>query len=192
MIQEPAKSPFNLGSFEANLDAHLNKVMTDPDYVAEMTAVRQGNPVTLGPPVISAEEWAEKQTKNAAAAADTWHKNVQRPRREPIQAAIAAAAKRKEKVLKSLEEGKWEKSMAKVDESVMYEVIRQTGPEGYRRGVQARAAKVLARAKELQPMVTALKLEIEQMPDVTDADREARMVANLRGMKVIGKKRRGI
>ena len=41
-------------------------------------------------------------------------------------------------------------------------------------------------------MVTAVKLEVEQMPDVTEADREARMIANLRGMRTIGRKRRGI
>jgi len=192
MIQEPAKSEFHLGSFDANLDAHLNRVMHDPEYVKEITADRQGNPITLGPPVISPEEWADKQVKNASAASSTWLKNVKRPRRNPLDAAIAAGPKRAEKVRQALEDKKWEKAMSAVDEAVMYQVIDAVGADGYRRGVEARKAKVMARAKELQPMVTALKLEIEAMPDVTDADREARLLAARRGMIAIGKKRRGI
>lgn len=192
MIPEPVKSPFNLGSFDANLAAALDRVEKDPDFVREITSERQGNPITLGPPVISPDEWADKQQKNATAAAETWHKNVQRPRREPIKAALAASEKRANKVREALEQKKWDKALEAVDEDVMYEVIRQTGAEGYRRGVQARAAKVKAKVTKLQPMVTALKLEIEKMPDATDADREARLLAGRKGMIAIGKKLRGI
>lgn len=192
MSPPKTSNPFDLSGFEDRLDDVLNRVQTDPKYAAELTAEKQGNPITLGPPVIDPEEWAEKQTRNAAAAAGDWLKNVKRPRRDPIKAAIAAAPKRKEKLLKSLEEGKWEKAMAKVDEDQMFAVIDAVGAEGYRRGVTARKGKVLARAKELQPMVIALKNEIAAMPDVTDADREARLLAARRGMILIGKKRRGI
>lgn len=188
-----AKSSFgDFSNFDSRLDAALDRVQTDPEFVKEITSERQGNPITLGPPVISPEEWADKQVKNAAAASAEWLKNVQRPRRDPLKSAIAAAPKRAEKVRQALDEGKWEKAMAKVDEDVMFEVIRSVGAEGFRRGVEARKSKVAARAKELQPMITALKKEIEAMPDVTDADREARLLAARRGMIAIGKKRRGI
>lgn len=192
MANTKTLNPFDLSSFEARLDAQLDRVQTDPEFVAELQAEHKGNPITLGPPVIDPEEWAEKQVRNASAAAGDWLKNVKRPRRDPLKAAIAAAPKRKEKLLQSLEQGKWEKAMAAVDEDTMFAVIDAVGAEGYRRGVTARKAKVIARAKELQPMVAALKKEIEMMPDVTDADREARLLAARRGMIAIGKKRRGI
>ena len=192
MAPTSKSSSFDLGDFEKRLDAKLNRAQTDPEFVAEITSEHQGNPITLGPPVISPEEWATKQVKNAGASAQEWLKNVKRPRRDPLKAAIAAAPKRAEKVREALESGKWVKAMAKVDEDIMYAVIDKVGAEGYRRGVEARQAKVLARAKELQPMVTVLKKEIEAMPDVTDADREARLLAARRGMIAIGKKRRGL
>jgi len=192
MSQSYSRPGFDLGDFDKRLDATLDRVQNDPEFVKEITAERQGNPITLGPPVISPEEWADKQVKNASAAASEWIKNVKRPRRDPLKSAIAAAPKRAEKLRQSLEEGKWEKAMAKVDEDIMFAVIDATGAEGFRRGVEARKAKVHARTKELQPMVTALKKEIEAMPDVTDADREARLLAARRGMIAIGKKRRGL
>lgn len=192
MGNQTKKSGFDLGDFEERLNAKLDRVQTDPEFAAEITSETQGNPITLGPPVISPEEWAEKQTKNASAAAATWLKNVKRPRRDPIKSAIAAGPKRAEKVREALELKKWEKAMARVDEDIMFAVVDAVGAEGYRRGVEARKAKVVARAKELQPLVTALKKEIETMPDVTDADREARLLAARRGMIAIGKKRRGI
>jgi len=185
-------NPLNTNDFLAELDAKLDRVMTDPEYVKELQAERQGNPITLGPLVLSPEEWADKQVSRATAAASEWEKNVQRPRRDPLKAAIAAAPKRKQKLMESLEQGKWEKAMAKVDEDLMYEVIRKRGASSFRQGVEDRKPKVLARAKELQPMVAALKQSIDAMPDVTDADREKRLLAARRGMIEIGKKRRGI
>lgn len=185
-------NPYDLSDFESRLDASLNRVQTDPEFVKEITSEKQGNPITLGPPVIDAAEWAAKQVKNATAAAGEWLKNVKRPRRDPLAAAIAAGPKRAEKVRQSLEEKKWEKAMAKVDEDLMYQVIDAGGAEVFRKGVEMRKVKVAARVAELQPMVTALKKEIEAMPDVTDADREARLLAARRGMIAIGKKRRGL
>jgi len=185
-------NPYDLSDFESRLDASLNRVQTDPEFVKEITSEKQGNPITLGPPVIDAAEWAAKQVKNATAAAGEWLKNVKRPRRDPLASAIAAGPKRAEKVRQSLEEKKWEKAMAKVDEDLMYRVIDAGGAEVFRKGVEMRRLKVAARVAELQPMVTALKKEIEAMPDVTDADREARLLAARRGMIAIGKKRRGL
>lgn len=192
MIPEDRVVALAPGDFLTGLRADLQRVQTDPDFVQELTSERQGNPITLGPPVISAEELAEKQVTNASNAAATWLKNVKRPRREPIKAALAAAEKRRNKVLESLESHKWEKAMGKVDENAMYQVIDAIGAEGYRKGVTARKAKVLKVAQELVPMVTALKARIEQMPDATDSDREARLLAARRGMIEIGKMRRGM
>jgi len=185
-------NPYDLTDVMARLDAALNRVQTDPEFVKELTSEKQGNPVTLGPPVIDPTEWADKQVRNASNAASDWLKNVKRPRREPKKAALAAAPKREQKVRESLEQHKWEKAMEKVDEDLMYQTIDAIGTEGYRKGVEARKAKVRARAAELQPMVTALKKEIEAMPDVTDSDRSARLLAARAGMIAIGKKRRGI
>lgn len=192
MAPQAKTNPLDLTDFEARLKATLDRVQTDPEFAADLVAEHQGNPITLGPIVISPEEWAEKQVKRAAAAASEWEKNVQRPRRDPLKAAIAAKEKRKEKLRESLEQDKWAKAMAKVDEDLMYATIRKRGASAFRSGIEDRKEKVLARAKELQPLVAALRQTIQAMPDVTDADREARLLAARRGMIAIGKTRRGI
>jgi len=186
--------PTSLGmsDFVKKLNANLDRVASDPEYLKEVTEERQGNPITLGPLVISPEEWTDKQVERASRAAGEWEKNVQRPRRDPIKAAIAAGPKRAEKLRESLDQKKWEKAMAGVDEDLMYSVIRKRGASAFRAGIEDRKEKVLARAKELQPMVATLKATIDAMPDVTDADREKRLLAARRGMIEIGKKRRGI
>jgi len=192
MAKVKTSNPLDTPDFLATLKGKLARLDTDPDYAKDLVAEHVGNPITLGPIVISPEEWADKQVSRAAAAAAEWEKNVQRPRRDPLKAAIAAGPKRAEKIRESLDQKKWEKAMAKVDEDLMYSVIRKRGASAFRSGVEDRKAKVVARAKELQPMVAALKQTIDAMPDVTDADREKRLLAARRGMIEIGKKRRGI
>jgi len=192
MAEKTKSNPHDLSGFQLAFRKMLDRVETDPEFVKELTEERQGNPITLGPLVISPEEWADKQVKRASDAASEWEKNVQRPRRDPIKAAIAAKEKRKEKLRESLDQDKWAKAMAHVDEDLMYETIRKRGASAFRAGVEDRKAKVVARAKELQPMVAALKASIDAMPDVTDADREKRLLAGRSGMIEIGKKRRGI
>jgi len=192
MAEATKSSPLGMSDFVKKLHANLNRVATDPEYLKEVTEERQGNPITLGPLVISPEEWATTQGERASRAAAEWEKNVQRPRRDPIKAAIAAGPKRAEKIRESLDQKKWEKAMASVDEDLMYSVIRKRGASAFRAGIEDRKEKVVARAKELQPMVATLKATIDAMPDVTDADREKRLLAARRGMIEIGKKRRGI
>ena len=189
----PKKSnPLDLDSFAATLRANLDRVETDPEYRASLTEEHQGNPITLGPRVLSPDEWAKKQTKRAADAAEDWEKGVLRPKRNPIEAALAASAKRENKIKQALAAKKWDKAMAAVDEALMYATIRKRGASAFRAGVEDRAEKVAARVKELQPMVSALASTIDAMPDATDADREKRLLAARRGMIEIGKKRRGI
>jgi len=192
MAEKNPKKSFSLDSFTTVFRAMLDRVESDPEFAKELVSERQGNPITLGPRVISAEEWAEKQTKRASDAAAEWEARVQKPRRDPIKAAIAAAEKRANKLRESLDQKKWEKAMAKVDEDLMYEIIRKRGASAFRAGIEDKKAKVESRVKELQPMVAALATSIDAMPDATDADREKRLLAARRGMIEIGKKRRGL
>lgn len=182
----------DLDSFMTNLGAMLDRIETDPEFAKELTAEHQGNPITLGSRVLSPEKWAAKQVKRASEAAEDWLAGVLKPRRDPIAAAIAAAPKRENRIIESLRQKKWEKAMAAVDEALMFATIRKRGAAAFRAGIEDRAEKVFARVKELQPMVAALATAIDAMPDVTDSDREKRLLAARRGMIEIGKKRRGI
>jgi len=179
----------SLDAFQKGFRAVLDDQAEHPDKYKFLTQETIGNPVTLGPRVLSPEDWAAKQAGRASAAADTWAANVKKPRKNPVEAALKADGKRKDKLQEAEKAGKWAKAMKKVDLDEMYLTIDKVGAAGYRAGVEARTGKISRVYKELQPMVAALAGSIDAMPDATDADREKRLLAARRGMIEIGKKR---
>jgi len=197
MIPKPKTLPpdqFNTASldkFQKAFRTVLDDQAKNPEKYAFLGETTMGNPVSLGPRVISGEEWAAKQTSRAAAAADTWLANVQRPRKNPIDAALSADAKRKDRLAAAEKAQKWQKAMAKVNVDEMYATIKNVGSSAYSTGISARSGKITRVYKELQPMVAALAGAIDSMPQATDADREKRLLAARRGMIEIGSKRTG-
>jgi len=185
----PALSSEEFGKF---FYAILDDMKKNPEKYSFLNEEVVGNPVTLGPRVLPATEWASKQISRATAAADEWARRVMRPWKLPTEAALAAKNKRKNKLEEAERLGKWEKAMAKVDVDEMYKTIEKVGASGFRRGIEARDHKVERVVKELQPMVAALSESIQAMPEVTDIDREKRLLAARKGMIEIGKKRLGI
>lgn len=186
------QSPYNLDEFTARFRARLKKHLEDNPPEQKGLKEITGNPVAVGSRVLDAEDWAAKQIERAKAAGNTWAKAVVKPRRDPVEAALKAAAKRKDRLEQSIRDGKWEKAMARVDKDAMYDTIEKVGASGFSKGIEVREAKIKSRVKELQPMVEGLAEAIDDMPDGTDSEREARLLAARRGMIEIGKKRRGI
>lgn len=181
-----------LTNFIKSFRALLNVADKNPEILKPLLEETVGNPVTLGPRVISPADWSKKQVERATAAASEWLERVQKPRKNPIEAAIAADGKRKNKLAEAERLGKWKAAMSKVDDAVMYEVIRKRGSGAFSSGVSDRAVKITKRVSELQPMVAALAASLDAMPQETDAEREAKMLAAKRGMQEIGKKRLGV
>jgi len=187
-------SQFNtseLDRFQKAFRAVLDDQEKNPEKYAFLGETTMGNPIPLGPRVITGEEWAAKQSARAQAAADTWLVNVKRPRKNPVEAAIAADAKRKDKLAAAEKANKWSKAMAKVDVDEMYATIGNVGSGAYAAGIAARTGKISKVYKQLQPMVAALAATIDAMPQTTDAEREKRLLAARRGMLEIGAKRIG-
>jgi len=181
----------SLDNFQKAFSKLLDDVAKNPEKYEFLTETQVGNPISLGPRVIPPDEWAAKQTARATAAASDWEKNVSRPRKNPIEAAVAADAKRKDRLAEAEKQDKWKKKMSKVNLDEMYQTIKNVGASGYSAGISARAHKVERVAKELQPLVATLAASIDSMPQATDADREKRLLAARRGMIEIGKKRTG-
>jgi len=179
----------NIGSVSASI---LDEYLKDPEkYKAQMEDVG-GNPITLGPRVPAAADWAADQVKGATGKAAKWLANSKRPKKVPSQAALAAKEKFYNRLREALDEGTWDKAMALVDEDLRLKIIEAVGESGFRSGVEAHKAKVEAAVKDLQPRVTALAEAIDKMPVATDDEREAKMLAARRGMIDIGRSRRGL
>lgn len=82
--------------------------------------------------------------------------------------------------------------MERVDVDAMYNTIENVGGGGYTGGIEARKAKIIGKIEKLRPQVLALAETIDKMPQDTDAQREARMIAARRGMIQVGAKLRGL
>lgn len=138
------------------------------------------------------DKWAKKMLERSANAGQDWLDGVKNPSRDPAQAAVKAAPKWKQKMQDAIASGKWEKKMAKVNGAEIAAAAERAGPSAYTQGIANRSEKITRVIADLQPRVSALQNKINSLPDVTDADREKKMIENMRGMKQIGKDRAGI
>jgi len=182
----------NLENFSELFSQVLDTVDQSLGVSAEADLTLPDNPVTPGPRVKSAEAWAKKMVTNAVAAGPAWRAGVLSPRKNPIEAAIAANGKRKERLAEAEREERWLHSMQRVDVDEMYRTIEEIGEAAYTQGIAARKGKIVNKISKLQPLVEALAKTIDAMPQDTSQQREARMIAAKRGMEEIGKKLRGI
>jgi hypothetical protein len=120
------------------------------------------------------------------AAGSRWVEGIKNPRRDPQQAALKATARYKEQTLKAINEGRYEQGVAAYSVDQMIATVDALGANVYTQGVATRVHKIEAAQGVLLPLMARHLATIDAMPAVTDADREARMLANMRGMKQVG------
>lgn len=129
-------------------------------------------------------EWVGKQLRNLQAVGETnYREGITRPRKDPIAAGIAA-------------QGAYETKMR--DPAVLKRRVtglQRTNMEEWasmaeRVGASRLVAGVIERQFKVERAVTSLHSKLGQhlqridaMPNATDADRERRMVENLRGLR---------
>jgi hypothetical protein len=169
----------------------VNEMQSNPEVAAKLGPTTVGNPYNLGARVLTADKWKDKMIKRATAAGEDWLNGVLNPSRNPREAAIKANAKRKDKLAKAEADEKWLKAMNAVDEEATIDTIKKVGSSGFVAGIQAREAKITKKIEKLQPLIASVAATIDAMPDATEANREARMLTNLKLMREVGKKMAG-
>ena len=174
---------------------HVKQLMEeDPEWREELEVGRPtGNPITLGPRLPPPEEWAQLQVKGAQDNADKWLARTTHPKKNFKEEALRETSRRRfhDSMERVLSENRWEGGMALVDESEALAIVAKRGRDVYVRGVADRTDKILRRVKELHADRLALAATIDAMPVATDSEREAKMIANKRGLEAIGRARRG-
>jgi chorismate mutase len=130
-----------------------------------------------------ANTWANKMLSRASNAGNDWLTGVKNPRRDPKAAALKAVGKYKDRMQKALTAGSWEKGVAATDPAQTMAVIDKVGAAGYTNGIAAREGKIRQAIATLAPKVTDISNRIQGMPQDTDAQRETRMIENLRAMR---------
>lgn len=187
-----ADQEITLENFDSLFSQVLETIDNGLGISAEADLTLPDNPVTVGARVKSAEAWAEKMVANAVAAGPAWRTGVLNPRKHPIESAIAANGKRKQRLAEAERDERWLHAMQRVDVDEMYRTIEEIGESAYTQGIAARKGKIKAKISKLQPLVEGLAKTIDGMPQDTDQQREARMLAARRGMIEIGKRLKGI
>jgi hypothetical protein len=131
------------------------------------------------------QAWVEKQIQNLSAVGETNYRvGITTPKKSPIGAAIAAQgsyenAMRNPEVLKRREAG-----LRRTNDDE-WAAMAEKGASRLVQGVVDRRFKVERAVTTLQAKMASHLQRIDSLPNVTDADRERRMVENLKGMRAI-------
>lgn len=143
------------------------------------------NPATVTR-VIPPEEWVDKQINTLSAVGEAnYRAGITRPKKNPIEAGIAAQPKYEAAMRDPATLKRRESSLRKTNMDEWAAMSEKVGAGRLVAGVTERRFKVERFVAGYQPKLAAHLRTVDAMPDVTDADRERRMVENLRGLKKI-------
>lgn len=184
------EGPTDLGEFHVLLAKNMKRVGEDPEYLASITEEHQGNPITLGPRVATAEAWAEDMQTAAKNKSAKWLRNTLKPKKDPKEKALKAAKKYDNNMRSALDEKRWDDGIAAYDEDLRQKTIEAVGESGYRTGIEHKSDKIVAKIAKLQPLVAALTDTIDKMPVDTPEQRAAKMIAARDGMIAVKKQMR--
>lgn len=133
--------------------------------------------------VKKSEDWLDKQLARVRVSTEDYKKGIMAPERDPIAAALAANDKRKEGIRRSLEDETWEKTMRTLTKEDWSKPALTLGAARFVPGVEAKKDKINKFITAWRPILEGVQADVRAMPEVTDADREGRMLENLRAMK---------
>ena len=136
--------------------------------------------------VLSPEAWKERQISTLKAVGEANYKvGIAKPRKDPIAAGIAAEEKYAAETKKAIEAGSRKAALEKTSMAEWYKYTSDIGAGRLVDGVVKRVAKVDTFVKTFQPMLVSHLASVDALADVTDSDREQRMLENLRGLKAL-------
>lgn len=136
-------------------------------------------------PRLSPEQWAQKLSTRAANAGQDWIDGVNNPIRDPVAAALKAAPKWKAKMQEAIAKDTWAKKMAKVSSADIKAIANKVGPGAYTQGIAARMDKIQAAGARILPKIYSAADKVGAMPDATEAERDQRMLANVKELRAI-------
>lgn len=180
----------DLSGFAAALAINLDRALNDPEYVADLQSEKIGNPMTLGPRVVTADAWVEDMVTAAKAKSKKWLDNSLKPRKDPKDRARKASVKYQTNMQAALDEKRWDAGIDAYDEGVRQETIQAVGEAGFRSGIDTKKVKIRHKIQKLQPLVAALTETLDLMPVDTSEQRGAKMLAARDGMIEVKKKMR--
>lgn len=131
----------------------------------------------------SAQQVATKWVQRTSAAQQDYLDGVAQTDVDPTQRAIAAQGRLRSEFLAAVDSGKWASRLQSVGKAGWQAAVRDKGGAAYLNGVQAAEGKVATAFGPLLSFEQGLQATVQAMPNVTDADRNNRMLAWANGMR---------
>jgi len=134
--------------------------------------------------LISPDDWIKRQLDTLRAVGEAnYRTGIAAPKRDPIAAGIEAEDRWAAMVKKAADERRRARALEAVNIDEWYGYTINIGAPRLVEGVTKREKEVRDFVVAWQPILLDHVDAIDKMPDVTDKDREDRMLANLRGLK---------
>ena len=193
MAKKPVVSVPTIEDMMGAIEEGRARMEVDAEFAQELREGRpSGNPISLGPRLPTAEEHTKLQIAGASANASKWLARTIHPKKNFKEEALKANDRYKNSMQEVISKDLWKGGMENVDESEALSIVEKVGSGAYSGGIAAREAKILRVNKELREDRLSLCSSIDAMGVATDAEREAKMIANKRGLQAIGLRRRGV
>lgn len=136
--------------------------------------------------ILSPEDWKKRQIDTLKAVGETNYKlGISKPKKSPIQAGIDAQDRYVAQMKKDDVLARRKTALERTSDAEWYKYSSEIGAGHLVDGVVKREAKVADFIRTFQPMLVDHVSKIDALPEVTDSDRETRMLENLRGLKAL-------
>jgi len=136
--------------------------------------------------LLSPDEWKKRQIDTLKAVGEANYKvGIAGPKDDPIAAGIAAQPRYEAQMKKDEVLARRKAALEKTNMAEWYKYSSEIGAGRLVEGVTKREAKVGDFVRAFQPMLLDHVSKVDALADVTDKDREERMLANLRGLKAL-------
>jgi len=130
--------------------------------------------------------WIKRQIGNLEAVGEAnFREGIKRPKKHTIEEGIKAEKKYAEQLKKAIAEERRAKALKVVTLDEWYGYTEEIGAPRLVEGVVKRKAEVDKFVTKWQPILLEHVKKIDAMPEVTDPERERRMLENLRGLKAL-------
>lgn len=133
--------------------------------------------------IASAQTVAAKWRTRTSAASQDYADGVANTDKDPTQLAIAAGQRLRDNFNRAFDSGKWANGLRKKGKSGWQAAVAAKGVQNFQNGVNAAEEAVASAFAPLLAFEQNLQSTVRGMPNVTDADRENRMLAWTRGMR---------
>jgi hypothetical protein len=131
----------------------------------------------------SAQEVAQKWAQRAGAAAQDYVAGAQRTDKDPTALAIAAQPRMRARILEAIDSGKVTAGLRRAGRQGWLDGITSKGASNYSSGVSAAQGKVEQAFTSLLSYEANLQSRLASMPANTDAERDARALFWIQGMR---------